>query len=73
MVTHPEFTSQDLSIDDQRALAGRGALLERCFTTPTPASARGSTSMPSAPSSAPTTRGAPPATRPSATPRPSSE
>jgi hypothetical protein len=34
MVTHPEFTSQDLSIADQQALAGRGALLERCFTTP---------------------------------------
>jgi hypothetical protein len=34
VVTHPEFTSQDLSIADQVALAGRGALLERCFTTP---------------------------------------
>jgi Family of unknown function (DUF6282) len=34
VVTHPEFTSQDLSIADQRALAERGALLERCFTTP---------------------------------------
>ena len=34
VVTHPEFTSQDLSIDDQRALAERGAVLERCFTTP---------------------------------------
>jgi hypothetical protein len=34
VVTHPEFTSQDLSIEDQQALAGRGALLERCFTTP---------------------------------------
>ena len=34
VVTHPEFTSQDLSITDQRALAERGALLERCFTTP---------------------------------------
>jgi hypothetical protein len=34
VVTHPEFTSQDLSIEDQAALARRGALLERCFTTP---------------------------------------
>ncbi len=34
VVTHPEFPSQDLSVDDQRALADRGALLERCFTTP---------------------------------------
>jgi hypothetical protein len=34
VVTHPEFTSQDLSIEDQWALAERGALLERCFTTP---------------------------------------
>lgn len=34
VVTHPEFTSQDLSIADQAALAERGAVLERCFTTP---------------------------------------
>jgi hypothetical protein len=34
VVTHPEFPSQKLSIDDQRELAARGALLERCFTTP---------------------------------------
>lgn len=34
IVTHPEFTSQRLSADDQRILADRGALLERCFTTP---------------------------------------
>jgi stage V sporulation protein SpoVS len=34
VVTHPEFPSQNLSIDDQRELASRGALLERCFTTP---------------------------------------
>ena len=34
VVTHPEFPSQDLSIDDQVALAERGAILERCFTTP---------------------------------------
>jgi Family of unknown function (DUF6282) len=34
VVTHPEFTSQDLSIEDQVALAERGAILERCFTTP---------------------------------------
>jgi hypothetical protein len=34
VVTHPEFPSQNLSIEDQVALAKRGALLERCFTTP---------------------------------------
>jgi hypothetical protein len=34
VITHPEFPSQNLSLDDQTALAGRGALLERCFTTP---------------------------------------
>jgi hypothetical protein len=34
VVTHPDFPSQDLSIEDQQALAARGALIERCFTTP---------------------------------------
>jgi hypothetical protein len=34
VVTHPEFPSQNLGVEDQRALAGKGALLERCFTTP---------------------------------------
>jgi Family of unknown function (DUF6282) len=34
VITHPEFPSQDLAVEDQRALAERGALLERCFTTP---------------------------------------
>jgi hypothetical protein len=34
VITHPDFPSQSLSFDDQRALAERGALLERCFTTP---------------------------------------
>ncbi len=34
VVTHPEFPSQDLSVGDQNALADKGALLERCFTTP---------------------------------------
>jgi hypothetical protein len=34
VITHPEFPAQDLGLDDQRALADRGALLERCFTTP---------------------------------------
>jgi hypothetical protein len=33
VVTHPDFPSQALSIDDQRALARKGALLERCFVT----------------------------------------
>ena len=34
MITHPEFPSQDLSVEDQKSLADQGALLERCFTTP---------------------------------------
>lgn len=34
VVTHPEFTSQRVAVDRQRELAARGALLERCFTTP---------------------------------------
>jgi hypothetical protein len=34
VVTHPEFTSQRVAVERQRALAGKGALLERCFTTP---------------------------------------
>ena len=34
IVTHPEFPSQNLLADDQAALAERGAMLERCFTTP---------------------------------------
>jgi Family of unknown function (DUF6282) len=34
VVTHPEFPCQDFSLDDQRALADRGCLLERCLTTP---------------------------------------
>jgi hypothetical protein len=33
VVTHPEFPSQDVSPADQVALAERGALMERCFTT----------------------------------------
>ncbi|EHR48620.1 hypothetical protein SacmaDRAFT_0311 [Saccharomonospora marina XMU15] len=34
VVTHPEFTSQRVGIERQRRLAERGALLERCLTTP---------------------------------------
>jgi Family of unknown function (DUF6282) len=34
VVTHPEFPSQNLSAEDQIALAAKGALLERCLTTP---------------------------------------
>lgn len=34
VVTHPEFTSQRVGVERQRELAARGALLERCFTTP---------------------------------------
>lgn len=33
IITHPEFTSQQLPVDVQQHLAGCGALLERCFTT----------------------------------------
>jgi hypothetical protein len=34
VITHPEFPAQNLSVADQVALAQRGALLERCMTTP---------------------------------------
>ena len=34
VVTHPEFPAQDIGIEDQQQLAAKGALLERCFTTP---------------------------------------
>jgi Family of unknown function (DUF6282) len=34
VITHPEFPAQSLPVSDQLALAQRGALLERCFTTP---------------------------------------
>ncbi|HLH65161.1 MAG TPA: DUF6282 family protein [Solirubrobacteraceae bacterium] len=34
VITHPEFPAQSLSVADQRHLASRGALLERCMTTP---------------------------------------
>lgn len=34
VITHPEFPAQNLSVEDQQALASRGALLERCMTTP---------------------------------------
>lgn len=34
VITHPEFPAQDLPVSDQAALAARGALLERCMTTP---------------------------------------
>ncbi|NNN31359.1 cytosolic protein [Streptomyces sp. S3(2020)] len=34
VITHPEFTSQRIGIERQRRLAAKGALLERCFTTP---------------------------------------
>jgi hypothetical protein len=34
VITHPEFPSQNLSAEDQLALARKGALLERCLTTP---------------------------------------
>src|SRR4051794_38857748 len=34
VITHPEFPSQRISPQDQVALAERGALMERAFTTP---------------------------------------
>jgi hypothetical protein len=34
IVTHPDYPAEDLSTEDQSALAGRGAFLERCYTTP---------------------------------------
>lgn len=33
VVTHPDFPTQRLSLEDQQALARDGVLLERCFTT----------------------------------------
>ncbi len=34
VVTHPEFTSQRYSVEDQVALAARGCLFDRCLSTP---------------------------------------
>lgn len=34
VITHPEFTSQRISVQNQRNFIPSGALLERCFTTP---------------------------------------
>ena len=34
IVTHPEFPQQSLSIEQQLALVAKGALMERCLTTP---------------------------------------
>jgi Family of unknown function (DUF6282) len=31
VVTHPDYPTQGVPVDEQRKLAGRGALLERCF------------------------------------------
>jgi hypothetical protein len=33
VVTHPDYPTQRLSVEDQKALAREGAFLERCFTT----------------------------------------
>ncbi len=33
VVTHPDFPTQRVSVDDQRRLARQGAWLERCFST----------------------------------------
>lgn len=34
VVTHPDFPANAISIEDQVKLADRGAIIERCFTTP---------------------------------------
>jgi hypothetical protein len=34
VVTHPEFTSQRFSVEDQVAFVERGCLIERCLSTP---------------------------------------
>jgi Family of unknown function (DUF6282) len=34
VVTHPEFPSQDYSIEEQVALVERGCIIERCLSTP---------------------------------------
>jgi hypothetical protein len=34
VVTHPEFTCQNFSIEDQVALVARGCVVERCLSTP---------------------------------------
>jgi hypothetical protein len=34
VITHPDFPAESLTFEDQSALADKGALLERCFTTP---------------------------------------
>ncbi len=34
VLTHPDYPGQSISIDDQVELARKGAMIERCFTTP---------------------------------------
>jgi hypothetical protein len=34
VITHPDYPAQNISIEDQLELAGKGALLERCFVQP---------------------------------------
>jgi hypothetical protein len=34
VVTHPDFPAQNFSVEEQLELAGMGAWIERCFTTP---------------------------------------
>ena len=34
VVTHPDYPAQDIAIEGQVELASRGAMIERCFTTP---------------------------------------
>ena len=31
MITHPDYPTQDVPLDAQRALADRGAIIERCY------------------------------------------
>ncbi len=34
VITHPEFTSQQFSIEDQVAFVEKGCVVERCLSTP---------------------------------------
>ncbi len=34
VVTHPDYPAQNFTVEEQLELADRGALIERCFTTP---------------------------------------
>jgi len=34
VLTHPDYPGQAISVDDQVEMARKGAMIERCFTTP---------------------------------------